>query len=85
MNILVNNMNLRTFIRIYRLNLSILLFIVLFSIIHYLKPGLLYNKDGSYRQFGVGYRNKTVISVWVIAIVLAILSYISVSILQEFI
>jgi len=78
-------MNLRTFLRIYRLNLSILLFVILFSIIHYLKPGLLYNKDGSYRQFGVGYRNKTVISVWITSIILAILCYLTVFMASELI
>lgn len=72
-------MNLRTLVRHYRLNLSILLFIVLFSIINFIKPGLIYNKDGSYRAFGVGSRDKTIISIWVVAIVLAILCYVGVS------
>jgi hypothetical protein len=69
-------MNLRTFIRIYRLNISIFLFIILFSIIHYIKPSLIYNKDGSFRKFGVGYRDKTVISIFIVSIILAILCYV---------
>jgi hypothetical protein len=72
-------MNLRTFIRHYRLNISILLFIIIFTTIHLIQPSLLYNKDGSFRKFGVGSQDKTVISIWVIAIILAILCYISVS------
>jgi hypothetical protein len=72
-------MYLRTILRQYRLNFSILLFIILFASIHWIKPGLIYNKDGSFRKFGVGVRDKTVISIWVVAIVLAILCYIGVN------
>jgi hypothetical protein len=75
-------MNLRTFIRYQRLNLSIILFIFIFSMIHFVQPGLIYNKDGSFRKFGVGSRDKTVISIWVVAIVLAIFVYTLVSSLQ---
>jgi hypothetical protein len=71
-------MNLRTIIRQYRLHFSIILFIVLFTMIHFMKPGLVYNKDGSFRKFGVGVREKTVISIWIVAIVLAILCYVGV-------
>jgi hypothetical protein len=39
------------------------------------KPGFLYNKDGSIKTFGLGYKKKTVVPVWVVAIILAILSY----------
>jgi hypothetical protein len=46
--------------------------------IHFMKPGLVYNKDGSFRKFGVGVREKTVISIWIVAIVLAILCYVGV-------
>jgi len=34
-----------------------------------------YKDDGSIRQFGVGYRNKTILPVWLLAIILGILSY----------
>ena len=71
-------MNLKIFIRQYRLHFSIILFVVLFTIIHLMKPGLMYNKDGIYRKFGMGVRDKTVISIWIVAIVLAILCYIAV-------
>ena len=72
-------MNFKTIVRIYKLNISIILFVVLFSLIHFLQPSLVYNKDGSFRQFGVGYRDKTVVSIWVVAIILAILCYMAVS------
>lgn len=38
-------------------------------------PAFLYNNDGSLKQFGVGYKNKTILPVWLLAIVLGILSY----------
>tara|TARA_B100000902_G_C27076569_1_gene796758 strand:+ start:709 stop:876 length:168 start_codon:yes stop_codon:yes gene_type:complete len=40
-----------------------------------MKPGFLYNRDGSLREFGIGFRNKTVVPVWLLSITLAILSY----------
>ena len=38
-------------------------------------PHFLYNEDGSLRQFGIGYKKKTVIPNWLVALVLAIFSY----------
>ena len=54
------------------------LFILSFVIIHYFKPSFAYGKEGDFRQFGVGYRHKTVIPIWGVSIVLAILSYLAV-------
>lgn len=65
----------KKFVRLNIVNISILLFLLLFSIIHYLKPGFIYNKEGGFRPFGVGYKHKTVVPMWLIAIFLAILCY----------
>jgi hypothetical protein len=62
-----------------RVSIAIFIFLALFSIVHYLKPSLLYTKEGAFRNFGVGYRNKTVIPIWLVAIILGILSYLGVS------
>jgi hypothetical protein len=70
--------NLKGVIRYNKLSISILLFLALFSLIHFLKPGFIYNEDGGYRPFGVGYRHKTVIPIWLVAIFVAILSYLAV-------
>jgi hypothetical protein len=48
---------------------SIVIFIVLFGIIQLIKPAFLYNKDGSPREFGIGYRNKTILPIWLLSIV----------------
>jgi hypothetical protein len=71
--------NTKGFIRKNKLNIAISLFLVLFSIIHTMKPGCIYNEDGGFRPFGVGYKHKTVIPIWVVSIILAILCYLVVS------
>jgi len=55
---------------------AITLFLALFYAFHAIKPGFAYNQDGGIRPFGIGYRDKTVIPLWLIAIILAVLSYI---------
>ncbi len=65
-------------------SMSILLFMVLFGIMVYLKPNFVFNKDGTMRQFGIGYRNKTVIPIWLIVIIMAYLSYLFLLYLQVF-
>ena len=66
---------MKGFVRYHKLSISILIFLILFSIIHMMKPTMLYNDDGSFRQFGVGYRHKTVIPIWGVSMVIAIFSY----------
>ena len=58
-----------------KLVISIILFMVLFSLFHFLKPAFAYNSQGGFRPFGVGYSNKTIFPVWIVAIILAIFSY----------
>ena len=58
--------------------LSIILFIVIFTTIQSVKPDFLYNKDGSIREFGIGYRNKTIFPIWLLSIVLGILCYLAI-------
>lgn len=57
---------------------STIIFIISFGIIQFMKPQFLYNKDGSIREFGVGYKNKTILPIWLLSIVLGILSYLAV-------
>jgi len=68
----------KKFIRFNKVSVAILLFLILFSIVHYIKPVVLYNSDGGFRPFGVGYKNKTVLPIWIVAIVLALLCYLAV-------
>jgi hypothetical protein len=54
---------------------SIVLFLIMFGTIQMMKPAFLYNKDGSIREFGVGYKNKTILPIWLLSLILGILSY----------
>jgi hypothetical protein len=57
---------------------SILLFVLSYLIINYIKPHILYKKTGVLREFGIGYKNKTILPCWLLTILLAILSYFSI-------
>ena len=66
----------RAFIRKNKTSVAIAVFLVFFVIIQGIKPAFLYNHDGSFRHFGIGYRNKTVIPIWFLTMILAIFSYV---------
>lgn len=62
--------------RVDKLYLSIFLFVSLYSIINIIQPNAIYNhQQKSLRPFGVGYKNTTILSLWLVSILLAILSY----------
>jgi hypothetical protein len=62
-------------LRNYKVQFAVLLFLISFTTFHMMKPGFSYLPNGGYRPFGVGYKHKTVVPVWAVAIFLAILSY----------
>ena len=68
-------MNTRIFIRNNITAVSIILFIIIFCIVQVIKPNFIYNDDGSLKQFGLGVRQKTVIPIWLVTMILAIFSY----------
>jgi hypothetical protein len=68
-------MHYKPFIAKNPILVSIVLFIVLFGTIQLGKPAFLYNSDGSVREFGIGYKNKTIFPIWLLSIVLGILCY----------
>jgi len=70
---------LKEFVFQYKIYVTILLYLVIFLLIHLTKPSLLYNEEGSFRPFGLGYRHKTVISMWVISIVVAVFCYLAIT------
>jgi hypothetical protein len=57
------------------LNIAICVFLILFIVIQFIKPSFLYRQDGSLRDFGVGYRNKTIVPMWLVVLILSIFSY----------
>ena len=66
---------LRTFIRNNITLVSVIIFMIVFGLVQMTKPAFLYKNDGSIREFGVGYKNKTIMPVWLFSIILGILSY----------
>ena len=54
---------------------SIILFIAMFVPFYLVKPGFLYNRDGSIKQFGIGRSNRTILPIWLLSIILGILAY----------
>ena len=60
----------KTYIRENITLVSIILFIVIFGLIQMTKPLCFYNKDGSIREFGIGYKNKTILPLWLLSLVL---------------
>lgn len=69
-------------VREYRASFAILLFLAAFSLIMFvIKPSLVYNEDGSLKQFGAGRHRKSVVNVMVLTIVLSTLSYLAVNML----
>jgi len=57
---------------------AIILFVIIFSLIQMMKPACFYNRDGSIREFGVGYKNKTILPIWLSSLVLGIVCYLAV-------
>lgn len=68
----------KRWVRHNKIIVAILIYILLFCLINFIKPAFMYNKDGSMKEFGVGYRKKTIIPVWLISIIIAIVSYFAV-------
>ena len=65
----------KNYIREHIALISIILFVFMFGLIVMIKPAFLYNRDGSVREFGIGYKNKTILPIWLLSLILGIVSY----------
>jgi hypothetical protein len=68
-------MGLRKYIRDNKIIIVVLIFLLAFFSLNYAKPAFMYNENGTTKQFGVGYKRRTVLPLWLIVIFLSILSY----------
>lgn len=66
----------RNFVRKNVVAFAILIFVLAYVVIITYQPSFLYKEDGSLRTFGVGFRHKTVVPMWLVVIAMAILSYV---------
>jgi len=52
------------------------IYIVLYYLVVISKPSIIYDKQhNGLRQFGIGYKNTTILPLWLVSILLAIISY----------
>lgn len=65
----------RNFIRRHMTSISILLYLALFISVQAIQPAFLYGHDGSIRPFGIGYSKSTIVPMWGVTIMLAIIAY----------
>jgi hypothetical protein len=65
----------RSYIRRNITSVAIILFVIVFCLVQMFAPHFLYNENGTLREFGIGYKKKTVIPIWLVALILAIFSY----------
>ena len=65
----------RNFIRENITLVAVILFVIIFGFIQLMKPACFYNKDGSIREFGINYKNKTILPVWLLSLILGIICY----------
>jgi hypothetical protein len=71
---------MKIFVRNNKSLVAIFLFLTVFGLFQMAKPSFMYSADGSIRDFGIGYKNKTILPVWLFSIILGIMSYVSVSV-----
>jgi hypothetical protein len=58
-----------------QIGVSLVIYMATFGWICWSKPPWLFRPDGSIRPFGVGYRDKTILPLWLVAILLGIIVY----------
>ena len=63
------------FIKKNCLGTTIITFLIILGIILHMKPNFLYTNYGSFRRFGLGKRNGTILPIWLLVIIIAICSY----------
>jgi len=56
---------------------AIFVFLILFVALYFTKPKCFFQSDGSMRPFGIGYKNKTILPIWLFSILLGIFCYFS--------
>lgn len=59
----------------HRLLTSITIFLIVYAGLILLSPKFCFDKEGNLLNFGLNYKNKTILPVWLLVIVIAILSY----------
>lgn len=64
-----------TYIKNNIIYISFVILTICVYVIYETKPNFIYNRDGTYKKFGLGYNSKTIIPIWYSIIILAIVIY----------
>ena len=62
----------------YKIQSAIIIFLVLYISIIMTEPNFCFDDDGNILQFGLNYKNKTIVPMWLLAVLFGILSYFSI-------
>ncbi len=65
----------KSFIRKNNISAAITIFIIFFIFFMTIKPDFLFDKKGALRNFGLGKTNTTILPIWLLVIIMAIVSY----------
>ena len=68
----------RNFLKTNVVLAAIVIYIILYGVIVISQPSFIYKPDSTLRQFGVGYRNKTILPMWLLSLILGVISYLAV-------
>ena len=68
----------RSFVRRNIPLFALALYIILYGVLIFSKPSLIYDKNDCLRNFGRGYTTRSILPVWLLSIIIAILSYFAV-------
>jgi hypothetical protein len=67
--------NLTTITEMKVLLFSLVIYLLGIAIILYVRPAIMFNRDGSWKEFGLGEENTTMFPIWMFCIIWAVLSY----------
>lgn len=74
----------RNFIETNVVLVAIILYVIVYGIVTIWKPSFLYKPDKTLRQFGVGYKSKTILPMWLFALLSGVICYLAVLYYMEF-
>ena len=62
----------------YKIYSSLIIFFTLYLTFISYKPSFCFDEDNNLLQFGLNYKNKTILPMWLVTILIAIISYFSI-------
>jgi hypothetical protein len=73
-------MTVLSVVRNHKVSVASMLFLAVFIALHIFEPSIIFDETtGEYRQFGVGYRHKTILPIWFVVLLVALFSYLAVT------